>query len=79
MLQGTLLDLIWVTPARRSQGVGSALMDDGGAGGELTLEVWSANRRAVAFYQRRGFEVVRTFPDPETSLDKLALRKELAG
>lgn len=82
VLVGTLLDLIWVRPDSRSQGVGSALMDAverkaASEGSVLTLEVWEANRRAVAFYERRGFSANATFEDPRTGLQKLVLQKVL--
>jgi ribosomal protein S18 acetylase RimI-like enzyme len=65
-----------VRPESRSQGVGSALLEvvehecD-----ELSLEVWEVNRRAVAFYERRGFAVIDTVEDPQTGLDKLVMQK----
>jgi ribosomal protein S18 acetylase RimI-like enzyme len=46
-------------------------------GNELTLEVWTANQRAVDFYARRGFSVNRTLEDPMTGLEKLVMRKPL--
>src|SRR5262249_7950178 len=57
-----LLDLIWVRPRSRSQGVGSMLLRAAESKAaarkdELTLEVWEVNRRAVAFYKREGFSV----------------------
>ena len=79
VLVGTLLDLLWVRPESRSQGVGSALMDALESEGEvLTLEVWAVNRRAVTFYERRGFVVSGTVEDPGTGLDKLVMLKALA-
>jgi ribosomal protein S18 acetylase RimI-like enzyme len=82
VLVGTVLDLIWVRPESRSQGVGSALMEaaERSAATEsnvLTLEVWAVNRRAVAFYERRGFSVGATIEDPQTGLDKLVMKKAL--
>jgi GNAT superfamily N-acetyltransferase len=82
VLVGTLLDLIWVRPESRSQGVGSALMEAierkaAAKGSVLTLEVWAVNRRAVEFYERRGFSVSATGEDPQTGLDKLVLQKVL--
>jgi GNAT superfamily N-acetyltransferase len=84
VLVGSLLDLIWVRPESRSHGVGSALMEAAerqaaGEGGVLTLEVWDVNRRAVAFYERRGFSVRATAGDPQTGLTKLHMRKALTG
>jgi ribosomal protein S18 acetylase RimI-like enzyme len=66
----------------RSKGIGSTLMEaveDQAAldGKELTLEVWTMNRRAVDFYERRGFSVDGTMKDPVTGLEKLVMRKGL--
>jgi ribosomal protein S18 acetylase RimI-like enzyme len=44
---------------------------------ELTLEVWTVNGRAVAFYDRLGFSVGGTVADPVTNLEKLVMRKTL--
>jgi putative acetyltransferase len=82
VLEGTLLDLIWVNPPMRSKGIGSTLVqhiEDQAAldTDELTLEVWTVNRRAVAFYERRGFSVDRVLEDPLTGLEKLIMRKAL--
>jgi ribosomal protein S18 acetylase RimI-like enzyme len=79
---GSLLDLVWVSPAVRSRGIGSGLMEaveEQAAvdGDELMLEVWTVNRRAVAFYERLGFANSRTFDDLATGLEKLELRKTL--
>jgi ribosomal protein S18 acetylase RimI-like enzyme len=77
VLVGTLLDLLWVRPESRSQGIGSALMEVVERESErLTLEVWEVNRRAVAFYERRGFRVTHTVEDPEAGLVKLVMQKE---
>ena len=80
--QGTLLDLIWVKPSMRSQGVGSTVMDRierqaALDGKELRLEVWTVNQRAVGFYERRGFSVDGVLSDPVTGLEKLLMRKAL--
>jgi ribosomal protein S18 acetylase RimI-like enzyme len=80
--EGTLLDLVWVKPSMRSKGIGSTLMEtveDQAAldGKELTLEVWTVNRRAVDFYERRGFSIDGTVKDPITGLEKLVMRKAL--
>jgi ribosomal protein S18 acetylase RimI-like enzyme len=44
---------------------------------ELTLEVWTVNRRAVDFYERRGFSVEGKLVDAVTGLEKLVMRKAL--
>jgi ribosomal protein S18 acetylase RimI-like enzyme len=74
--RGTLVDLAWVDPASRSQGIGSALMADveRRASGALRLEVWKVNERAVAFYERLGFRTADEFTDP-MGLAKLVMRK----
>jgi GNAT superfamily N-acetyltransferase len=82
VLDGTLLDLLWVDAARRSEGIGGALLEEAEreaalTGHELALEVWRVNRRAVDFYEWRGFTVARAFDDPEAGLEKLLMRKTL--
>lgn len=82
VLVGALLDVIWVRPESRFQGIGSALMEavesKALAGSSvLTLEVWGVNRRAVTFYERRGFAVSATTEDQQTGLEKLVMRKAL--
>jgi ribosomal protein S18 acetylase RimI-like enzyme len=74
------LDLIWVKPSVRSNGIGSALMEEAERqapieSGELTLEVWKVNRRAVDFYKRLGFSMSGTTEDPVTGLEKLVIRR----
>ena len=80
VLLGALLDLIWVEPSVRSNGIGSALMEEAERQApvestELTLEVWRVNRRAVEFYRRLGFSVRETTEDPLTGLEKLVMRR----
>jgi ribosomal protein S18 acetylase RimI-like enzyme len=82
VLEGTVVDLVWVTPAVRSKGIGSTLVDTverraAIEGHEVELEVWTVNRRAVDFYERRGFSVDGTTDDPVTGLEKLVMRKAL--
>lgn len=74
--RGTLVDLAWVDPAFRSQGLGAALMADveRRADGALQLEVWKANKRAISFYERLGFRSAEEFTDP-MGLAKLVMRK----
>jgi ribosomal protein S18 acetylase RimI-like enzyme len=78
VLRGALLDVAWVDPAFRSQGIGSALMADAErrmGDGELRLEVWKVNKGAVAFYERLGFTRAEEMTDPDTGLAKLVMRK----
>jgi ribosomal protein S18 acetylase RimI-like enzyme len=76
--RGALVDLAWVDPTFRSEGIGAALMADverRADGGELRLEVWKVNKRAVTFYERLGFRTAVEFTDPGTGLAKLVMRK----
>jgi putative acetyltransferase len=81
VLLGELIDLVWVKPSVRSRGIGAALMSQAEqiatGSSELTLHVWSANQRAVAFYKRLGFTVRAETKDRATGLDKLVMRKSL--
>ena len=78
VLRGVLVDLAWVDPAFRSQGIGSVLMAEAerrAGGGELRLEVWKVNKRAVEFYDRLGYAATGEITDPATGLAKLVMRK----
>jgi ribosomal protein S18 acetylase RimI-like enzyme len=82
VLEGTLLDLVWVKPSMRSKGIGTALVENVEHQAaldkkELTLEVWTVNQRAVDFYERRGFSVEGKLVDAVTGLEKLVVRKAL--
>jgi ribosomal protein S18 acetylase RimI-like enzyme len=82
VLLGDLLDLIWVDPRLRGQGVGSALLLDAehraaATHDRLRLEVWRVNERAVAFYLQHGFAVHDVTVD-ELGLEKLTLGKALS-
>jgi ribosomal protein S18 acetylase RimI-like enzyme len=66
----------------RSKGIGTALVENvehqaALDKNKLTLEVWTVNRRAVDFYERRGFSVEGKLVDPVTGLEKLLMRKAL--
>jgi ribosomal protein S18 acetylase RimI-like enzyme len=58
--RGHVADLAVIADARR-MGVGTALMEAGEAWARdrglpaLSLDVWSTNRRALAFYRRLGY------------------------
>jgi ribosomal protein S18 acetylase RimI-like enzyme len=75
VLDGTVLDLVWVDAARHSQGIGSALLDEAERraaliGDELTLEVWRVNRRAVELYERHG--AVSRSPERSTTAARVS-------
>lgn len=61
------LSMLWLDEPFRGQGVGSQLLDHveravSGAGNDrITLEVYSANAQAVAFYAARGWIVADRF------------------
>lgn len=83
-LEGALVDLLWVRRDRRGQGVGSWLMDwaEGRIAGShavAELECFVPNVRAMRFYVRRGYEIVRRYLDPLAGVEKAVLRKPLAG
>jgi GNAT superfamily N-acetyltransferase len=60
VLEGDLLDDLYVLPAAQGTGVGSALLAHAKRlrPGGLELWVFTSNRPARAFYRRHGFELV---------------------
>ena len=49
---------LFVDPAMQGQGVGRALLDHAAQGrSRMTLEVYTDNTKAIAFYERYGFEI----------------------
>lgn len=64
------LTALYVLPSMYGQGVGTRLHDlfnrERGHGTSGVLEVWAGNRRAIEFYQRRGWAVTATSrPGPQ--------------
>lgn len=56
-LVGTFIGGVFVEPTLQGGGVGRALIDHAmKLKGELNLEVYTDNKKTVAFYQRLGFE-----------------------
>lgn len=66
-LLDTLIGGLFVDPKRQGSGVGRALVAHAlKLKGELLLDVYADNKRAVAFYQRLGFEeMTRRVEDDE--------------
>jgi GNAT superfamily N-acetyltransferase len=59
-LAGEEVLALYLAPEARGRGIGAALLSAAKAGkGGLSLWVFEANPRAVAFYLREGFEVER--------------------
>ncbi|WP_102958320.1 GNAT family N-acetyltransferase [Mangrovicella endophytica] len=61
------VEQLYVAPSRQSQGVGKALLDAAlssfGTSRSAEVELPAANRRAVAFFSREGFETLGLDPD----------------
>ena len=56
-LLGTVVGGLFVAPDRQGHGIGRALIDHAlSLTGELTLEVYTANTRAMRFYEDLGFQ-----------------------
>jgi putative acetyltransferase len=62
---GREIDSLFVDPQVNGRGIGTMLMDAFAAQGtgELWIEVNEQNDAARRFYERRGFRVVKRFPD----------------
>lgn len=77
------LDDLWVSSQFGRRGVGSALLQHGekemAAQGIATahLNVIASNRRAIAFYERRGWQPMRETPHEIAPVPRLEMTKSL--
>lgn len=59
--QGGEVDALYIGGRHRRRGIGTALVQEAKAIGELTLWTFQANTHAIAFYRQLGFaEIART-------------------
>lgn len=73
-LMGQYLAGIFVKADSQSKGIGKALLDYvKECHSELTLHVYKKNTRAVAFYMREGFHVVKEQVDENSGEVELAM------
>jgi GNAT superfamily N-acetyltransferase len=82
ILDGTLLDLLWVDAARRSQGIGGTLLEEAErqaalAEDELPLEVWRRQQAGGGVLRTTRLHDRQSVRRPETGLEKLPTRKTL--
>tara|TARA_R110001599_G_scaffold283796_1_gene485790 strand:+ start:599 stop:1069 length:471 start_codon:yes stop_codon:yes gene_type:complete len=69
------LAALFVSPIAQGRGLGRQLLDEAKRRrSALELSVYSANARAVAFYQAGGFSTVAESPDPHTGQPELVMR-----
>ncbi len=68
--RSTEVDMLYLAPPARGQGLGRALLAEAKAEGHLTLWTFQANLRARAFYRREGFQEV-AFTDGARNDEKL--------
>ncbi|MHC4859394.1 MAG: GNAT family N-acetyltransferase [Planctomycetota bacterium] len=83
VVDGNLIDLLWVREDARGQAVGSALMDrieaDLAAEHEhAELECFAPNTKSVEFYEGRGYAIVRRYDDEASGVEKVVMRRSLA-
>ena len=59
---------IFVNSNYQNKGIGTALLNKAKEGKEeLTLNVYEKNRKAIKFYEKNGFEIVKESVDKETN------------
>lgn len=79
-LYGETLAALFVDPAAQGRGIGTRLPEHAKAlRPALNLTVYSANRRSVAFYRRRGFTAVDERPDRHTGFPELVMEWGVEG
>jgi GNAT superfamily N-acetyltransferase len=78
---GEWLDDLWVLLGNRGCGVGQRLLAKGEAEiiarghDTLRLRVAQSNEAAIAFYRRRGWQIVRAFPHEKYPVTMLGMSK----
>lgn len=81
-LDRAVIDLVWVTDARRRHGIGALLMQHAEATvatehPEAELECFAPNRAGLAFYESRGYVELRRYFEAASGVDKVVFRKPL--
>lgn len=75
-LIGNFVAALFVDPDRQSEGIGRSLLEQAGTLHEsLRLNVYAENRKAVRFYLRQGFRIVRRQNDPHTGREELCMQR----
>lgn len=66
---------IFVDPTRQSQGIGKALLKHAKKPcEELSLQVYKKNTRAIQFYLREGFSILKEQIDENTGEEELVMK-----
>ena len=82
VLQGNLIDVLWVDIERRGQGLGTQMMDEFeariAADHEFAeLECFEPNTPAIEFYRRRGYTIKRTYFVEDAGVNTAVMVKKL--
>ena len=68
------LSALFVAPGRQSQGIGTKLLDHAQRlRPELTLRVYAANVRSIAFYEKHGFRRTGSQADEHTGHEECTM------
>ncbi len=83
-LDGHVIDLLWIRADLRGQGIGSALIDRAEAmlaarHETAELECFAPNHASIAFYETRGYTVVRTYYEAASGVDRVVMTKPLVS
>ena len=75
------IDLVWVAPAKRGHGIGTALLTAAedliwkSSYSTARLEVFEPNSDAIRFYETHGWKRQEVYPDPVAGVDKVLMEK----
>jgi len=74
---GNFIAALFVDPDRQGTGIGKRLLEHARTRyGSLRLNVYTENRKAIRFYIRQGFRIVRRQNDPDTGHEELCMQRQ---